>query len=239
MSRDLAWDGGYNIRDLGGLPAAAGSKIRRGAVVRSASPAFLTEAGWAQLWEHGVRTVVDLTDDGESLPEIAARPPGLNSLKMPLNPVHDAEFWGIWGNRLHGTPLYYRPFLDRFPDRTAEVVSAIAQAEPGGVLVHCTAGRDRTGIIALVLLAFAGVAADDIVADHQLSHDRLRPMFDRLGKPDQEPFIDEALAEHGTTKRAVLHSALDAFDAEQHLRAGGCADADLAALRARLLAPPA
>ncbi|MGI8311230.1 tyrosine-protein phosphatase [Saccharopolyspora hattusasensis] len=46
MSRDLQWDGGYNVRDLGGLPAADGRRIRQGAVVRSASPAFLTESGW-------------------------------------------------------------------------------------------------------------------------------------------------------------------------------------------------
>jgi hypothetical protein len=240
MSRDLLWDGGYNVRDLGGLPTAAGHRIRRGAVVRSASLAFLTESGWRQLWEHGVRTVIDLTDDNdEAKPDLAERPAGLTALRLPLDPVDDAEFWGYWGKGLHGTPLYCRPFLDRFPDRTAKVVTAIAQAEPGGVLVHCAAGRDRTGIIAMVLLAFAGVAAADIIADHELSHDRLRPLFSRLGWPDQEPMIDKALAEHGTTRRETLSAALDSFDAADHLRSGGCTADDLAALRARLVAPPA
>ncbi|MBB5156265.1 tyrosine-protein phosphatase [Saccharopolyspora phatthalungensis] len=238
MSRDLLWDGGYNVRDLGELPAAAGRRIRRGAVVRSASPAFLTEAGWAQLWEHGVRTVIDLThDDDRARPDEAMRPAALTTLRLPLDPIEDTEFWGCWGTRLNGTPLYYKPFLYRFPDRTAQVVTAIAHAEPGGVLVHCSAGRDRTGLIALVLLALAGVAADDIIADHELSHERLRPMFTRLGWPDQEPFINAALAEHGTTRRETLSAALDSFDAADHLRSGGCTDDDLAALRERLLVP--
>ncbi|MER7012933.1 tyrosine-protein phosphatase [Saccharopolyspora sp. NPDC000359] len=239
MSRDLRWDGGYNVRDLGGLPTTDGRQVRWGAVVRSASPSFLTEQGWAQLWAHGVRTTIDLTSGGELLAELAPRPAGLVNRQIPLDPVHDTEFWGYWGNGLHGTALYVRPFLDRFPEHTAAVVKAIAHAEPGGVLVHCSAGRDRTGIIALVLLAFAGVAAEEVVADHDLSHARLRPLLARLGRPDHEPAIDEVLARHGTTKREALHAALDGFDPEAHLRAGGCTDADLAALRERLLAPPA
>ncbi|MGW1678656.1 tyrosine-protein phosphatase [Saccharopolyspora sp. NPDC002376] len=239
MSRDLHWDGGYNVRDLGGLPAGDGQQVRRGAVVRSAGLSFLTENGWTRVWEHGVRTVVDLTDEGEERADLAPRPAGLTNLKIPLDPVHDTEFWDYWGKGLQGTPLYLRPFLDRFPERTAKVVKSIAHAEPGGVIVHCAAGRDRTGIIALVLLAFAGVAADEIVADHGLSDERLRPMFERLGRPDQEPVISEVLAERGTTKREVVHAALDGFDVEAHLRAGGCTDADLAVLKERLLAPSA
>lgn len=231
------WEGAYNARDLGGLRTADGREIRWGALVRSASPAFLTEAGWAQLWEHGVRTVIDLTTEGELGPDLAPRPAELRTVRLPLDPTDDVEFWSHWGKGLHGTPLYHRPFLDRFPQLTARVAAAVAHAEPGGVLVHCSAGRDRTGIITLVLLRLAGVAVDDIVAEHLMSHESLRPMFARLGKPDQQPIIEAVLAEHGTTPEEALRRTLAGFDAESHLRSGGLTDDDVTALHDRLVAP--
>lgn len=226
------------MRDLGGLPTVDGRRTRWGAVVRSADLSLLTEAGWAQLWDHGVRTVIDLAGEDEPAADLAPRPEALENLVVPLDPVHDTEFWSYWGTGLHGTPLYVRPFLDRYPAHTAEVAKAIAHARPGGVLVHCRAGRDRTGIVAVLLLAFAGVPAEEIVADYELSSAGLRPLWARLGWPDDAPAITEVLAQHGTTRREALHAALDGFDAEAHLRAGGCTEADLEALRDRLLAPP-
>jgi hypothetical protein len=66
--RHLDWDGCCNVRDLGGLRVAGGRMTRRGAVVRSDSPAGLTPAGWAGLWGHGIRTIVDLRNDEERDP---------------------------------------------------------------------------------------------------------------------------------------------------------------------------
>ena len=92
--------------------------------------------------------------------DLAPRPAGLTTLHLPLDGVEDMEFWKDWHGRPEfGTPLYYRPFLDHFPERTAAVFTAIARAEPGGVAVHCGIGRDRTGLIAILLLALAGAEA--------------------------------------------------------------------------------
>ena len=52
-----------------------------------------------------------------------------------------------------GTPLYYGPFVERFPARIEQVLDAIEQARPGGVLFHCVGGRDRTGLVAIAALA--------------------------------------------------------------------------------------
>ena len=51
-----------------------------------------------------------------------------------------------------GTPLYYAPFVERFPERIEQVLDAIEQAPPGGVLFHCVGGRDRTGMVAIAAL---------------------------------------------------------------------------------------
>lgn len=237
VDRCLDWDGCFNVRDLGGLPTADGRETRWGAVVRSEAPDLLTVDGWSALHAHGIRTIIDLRSDDE-LTRDAERPAGLHIVRRPLDAAEDAEFWDRWATGgQFGTPLYYRPFLDRFPHRIAGVLGAIAQAHPGGVLVHCAVGRDRTGMVTLLLLALVGVAAEDIAADYALSASGLARLFTLLGQQDQGPGIDAYLARAGTSAREVIISTLGSLDVDTYLRAAGLGDADLAALRARLLGP--
>jgi protein-tyrosine phosphatase len=234
--RHLDWDGSWNARDLGGLPAAGGRRTRWGAVVRADAPDRLTSAGWSALEAHGIRTIVDLRNDDERTPDLTPRPAGLATVRLPLDGIEDTTFWDVWAPR--PPPLYYRPFLERFPRRVAGVIAAVAQARPGGVLVHCVGGRDRTGLVALLLLRLVGVGPDDIAADHGLSDDRLRPWYASLGEPDQGAEITELLEREGTSAELVV-SMLASLDVEGGLRAGGLSDDDLAAVRARLLSPAA
>jgi protein-tyrosine phosphatase len=233
--RNLHWDGCHNVRDLGGLRVRGGVRTRWGAIVRADAPDTLTEAGWSALWDHGIRTVIDLREKDEPGPAAALRPAELEIVHLPLDDLNDVEFWDTWGSGLDCTPLYYRAFLERFPDRIAAVLNAVAAARPGGVLINCAAGRDRTGLVVLVLLALAGVDPEDIAADHGLSNIRLKPVFAALGIGDQAAAIDRILARHGTTARTCLLATLAWFDAEPYLRAAGLGAETVAALRARLL----
>ncbi|MEV4748372.1 tyrosine-protein phosphatase [Streptosporangium sp. NPDC049248] len=235
VDRHLDWDGCYNVRDLGGFRTGEGRVTRRGAVVRSDSPDRLTPAGWSALAAYGVRTVVDLRNDEERQAAAEARPIGVDVVHAPLDDLADTEFWEVWGQGLQGTPLYYRPFLDRFPERCAAAVAAVAHARPGGVLIHCAVGRDRTGLITLLLLALAGVAHEEIASDYELSADRLRPLFATLGVADQGPIVREVLLRENTSVRAVVLATLESLDADAYLRAAGLGSGDLAAVRARLL----
>jgi protein-tyrosine phosphatase len=222
INRRLDWEGGVNVRDLGGLRLAAGGVTRRGALVRSGALDGLTAAGWAALHAHGVRTVIDLRNDDERGPDLAPRPPDLTTVRVPFDSIDDRDFWDLWATGPQfGTPLYYEPFLQRFPDRTARVVTAIANAGPGGVLFHCGAGRDRAGLVALLLLALAGVAHDDIADDYTLS-----------AVPADG--TAEYLRGRGTSARAIVLDVLVALDVEAYLRTAGVAVGDLAALRGRL-----
>lgn len=234
--RHLEWDGACNARDLGGLRAADGGVTRWGAVVRSEAPAHLSAAGWAALLAHGVRTVVDLTGFDEREPDAAPRPPELTTVRIPLDDHADVEFWTRWDRSLSCTPLYWDAFLDRFPLKVAEVVTAVARARDGGVLVHCGGGRDRTGLVVAVLLGLLGVFPDDIADDHALSHERLRPLYARHGLPDDFPRIEGLLAERGTTAHDVIRAVL-ARDWDAYLSAAGVTAEDLNRLRERLLLP--
>ena len=235
--RRLNWDGCFNARDLGGIPLAGGGETRRGAVIRADNIDGLTGADWSALQEHGVRTVIDLRNDDERELDSSERPAGIETLHLPLDDIDDSDFWDDW---MHGpqfaTPLYYGAHLERFPERSARVLAAVARAEPGGVLVHCVSGRDRTGQVSMLLLALAGAAPEDIAADYALSALSLRVRYESLGEPDQGPVLDEFLSARGTSARELIVSLAGANGLEATLRRGGLSSADVAALRARLAA---
>jgi protein-tyrosine phosphatase len=243
QTRRLAWEGLLNARDLGGYPAAGGRETRWGAVVRSDSLAALTEAGRAALADYGVRAVVDLR-----LPDELARHP---------NPFATAGDHGIAYTNVSildpaaGYPPEtltlaenYLWTLDRFAGYVAEVMAAIAAAPEGGVLVHCAAGKDRTGLVSALLLGLVGVPAGTIAADYALTAELLRPRDEEwLEHGPGERAEREAVAARFAPTAEVMLEVLEGLDrryggVEGYLLAAGVPPADLARLRERLLAPP-
>jgi hypothetical protein len=114
-------------------------------------------------------------------------------------------------------------------------VAAIARAEPGGVVLHCGGGRDRTGLISLLLLALVRVEPEDIVSDYELSNVRLRALWAARGEPDESSEIEAILARKKTSARALVLEVLSSLDADACLRTAGLPDADVAAIRTRLV----
>jgi protein-tyrosine phosphatase len=221
--RVLVWDGCKNVRDLGGLITSDGRMTRWGAAVRSDTPARLTAAGWSALYAYGIRTIISLRTYGLEENELNITPPqpDLVTVQVAIEDMTDTEFVQQWVNTdLWCTPLYYKDTLQRWPERHAAVISAVAHARPGGVLFHCIRGHDRTGIIALLLLALVGVTPDEIIADYELSPD---------------PERDELLArEHSSVREAIL-STLEGLNIDRYLGMGGVSQDDLTAIRKRLL----
>jgi protein tyrosine/serine phosphatase len=233
--RHLHWEGCFNARDLGGLRTRDGGAIRSGALVRADAADRLSAAGWLALHAHGVRTIIDLRNDDEREPDRAPRPGDLTTLELPLDAIDESEFWEDWySGPQFATPLYYGPHLERFPERSARVLAAIANAPPGGVLVHCVGGRDRTGQIVMLALALAGVGADAIAADYALSAERLPARYAHLRERDQGPELEAYLEARGTSAGRLIAATLAALDLEALLRDGGLTGSELDALRARL-----
>ena len=224
-NRQLNWDGCKNVRDLGGLDACDGRKTRWGALVRSDDPFKLTSKGWEALLAHGIRTIITLSTEGKTEYKIDMQmlPSGVEVVSVAIEDLGDREFLQKWAiTDLWCTPLYYQDALRRWPERHAEVVASFAQAQTGGVLIHCSRGIDRTGIITLLLLTLVGVVAEDIVADYELSSD---------------PERDEILRAHETSSRKVILETIANLNVKTYLLEAGLSPEDLETARERLLEP--
>ncbi|HTE60510.1 MAG TPA: tyrosine-protein phosphatase [Solirubrobacteraceae bacterium] len=232
--RQLDWDGCFNVRDLGGLPTTDGQVTRWGSVVRADALDGLTAAGWAALCEHGVRTVIDLRNEHERGHDAVPRPAGVRTCHVPLDGTQDREFWSVWeSGPQFGTPLYYRPHLDRFP--SAAPPSSPRSPAPSRAESPSIAAAGETARGAMLVLALVGVAPEGIAADYVLSSERLRARYAARGEADQGPLLESFLADRGTTAGELIIATLAGLDVEAHLRDAGLTDQDLAALRRRLV----
>ncbi|WP_245589629.1 tyrosine-protein phosphatase [Amycolatopsis balhimycina] len=180
--------------------------------------------------------VVDLRDADEGEPDHAPRPAGIATVNVPLDPV-GTPFYEHWtGIDNLGSPLYYPAMLVEHPEPIVAAVRAIADAAPGCVVFHCAGGKDRTGLLALVLLALAGAAPEEIIADYLLTYQRMKQRYDELGARDQLAAVTELLATRNTTIEASLASTIASLTMPDYLLGNGLSDAEFAALRARLTA---
>lgn len=186
QDRTVGWAGLVNGRDLGGLATGDGRPIQRLKLVRSASPHTLSPAGWRQLADAGVRTIIDLRHDreiAETPIRDVDRPTSVAHVVVPMEPPGYIGAWSARGDRWKlGTPLYYGEFLATNGGRVVSVLNAVAEAPPGGVLLHCGSGRDRAGLAVAMLLDLLGVDHQTIVDDHWLSYDRPVPIEVEMGK---------------------------------------------------------
>jgi protein-tyrosine phosphatase len=161
IGRRLAWPDCQNTRDLGGLPREGGL-TRMGVLVRSDSIVHLTPAGREAMIAYGVTTVIDLRTAGElvNAPNPCADNAGPVYRHLPL--IDDSMMLGL--GEASGMFERYLWMLDGRPEAFRPIFETVAAAD-GGVVFHCFAGKDRTGLVAAMLLSIAGVPDDAIAAD--------------------------------------------------------------------------
>jgi protein-tyrosine phosphatase len=179
VSRHLPINGAYNIRDLGGYAAASG-RTRWRAVLRADALHRVDAAGVAALVAEGVRTVIDLrlAAELEAAPNPFRTHETVRYMNIPLFEKTTAP--EVKGPDEDVLLELYNLALAQRQDAIRTVLEAIAAAEDGVVMFHCTAGKDRTGIIAALLLGIGGVDSETISEDYSLTYERIAPMLAEL-----------------------------------------------------------
>jgi protein-tyrosine phosphatase len=217
---------------LGGLLGQFGTTIH-GRLFRAPQLDELDEGGWREIEIAGVSTIVDLRNHDEFAPPLNF-PARIVWLNHPIEDPDDAEFMATWGGRL-GSPEYYSENLRRWPRKVAAAVTSIADAGPEGVIFHCAGGRDRTGLIAALILELVGVnrelilddyetgvrEANDYLHAHPLGHERARS--------------DEELERSVRASRKSLSRLLSEMNCESYLTSAGVSSSSIERLRSRML----
>lgn len=238
VERHLDWEGCWNARDLGGLRTIRGPVTCHRAVVRSESLHLVSRTGWLSLQDYGIATIVDLRNPGQAVAERQQPPPGMITVQVPLEEGLDAdpEFKRWKSSGWLGTPLYFRRFIERWPDRCARAVAAVAEAPSGGVIVHCGKGSDRTGLAVMLLLSLVGVLHEEIAADYEMTAERLQSARAAgLGRVDDASVIETVLEREDASARGVLLDILGSVDVRAALKPGGLRERQVQMLHRRLL----
>ncbi len=248
MSRSLAWDGCFNVRDLGGLETASGRRTRHGAVVRADNVRRLSSAGWRTALDHGVRLLVDLRFEDES-PGEPSPPDPVEVVGVSLFGRHDPDLEREFDRRVRDADDVAAVFaagyihtLEQSPERVAAAVAAVADSDhDGGVVIHCVAGKDRTGIVAALLLGVAGVRDELVASDYAESGRNMSLLFDdwiATAASDAELELRRRLvqAPHATMVTVLAWLRDNKGGAAGYLRDAGISGDQLQRLRRRLVA---
>ena len=181
VDRLVPLEGTRNFRDLGGY-MADGGVTRWGVVYRADKLSGLTDEDLAELARRRVRTVCDLRYEREIDLDPSRLPEGATRIPVPVG-ADLADTDKTIEERIRLGELRsvtteevaegYLMMLERRPEQFARVLGLVATTGPDAIVVHCTAGKDRTGVVSALLLGAVGVGGDDIVADYALT-DRYR-----------------------------------------------------------------
>ena len=211
FDRRLGFDGCFNFRDLGGYRTGTGRWVRPERLYRADGPHALSDADAERLRALGLATVIDLRTPGE----VETRGCYLSTLgdvveyHLPMIDVlPDAEELPGWIDP-QVVARQYRVMLDRGEETIAEALAILSDPSAYPAMFHCSAGKDRTGVLAAVLLGLLGVPDDTIVADYSLSATAMHRLVDHYR--NAYPDAGEQLSRIAPAMVAADPEAMSAF----------------------------
>jgi len=227
-----------NCRDVGGYVTADGQRVRRGLLFRSDLP-MLDEEHSGELDVLALRTVIDLREPEERearASTFAGRTPRIVARTFGLGPVVAAD-----PSKASSLDRLYETAIRELGGPIADVVTELCAPGALPALVHCTAGKDRTGIVIALVLSAVGVADENVAGDYALTAENLGQEFFRdlnLNHHNARVDLTSLMGADATLMLRVLGLVRDlAGDARTYLTMHGVANEDLERLRQALLSP--
>lgn len=241
--RSLVLQGAVNVRDLGGLPLADGGVVRPGRLLRSDSLSSLSTTDVASLLgERRLGLIIDLRAPGEV--EVDGRgllaEEDVRFANLPLRGAAETRLDLAAQGEDGDLALHYVGYLEHSAEAVVAAVRLLADHEAPTAVVHCAAGKDRTGVLVAIVLDAVGVPHEEIVADYtataanmHLVAERLAssPSFQRRTGPPVPAWVFAADAD---TMHRFLSHLTEQGGAAAWLLAHGLTPAELAALRTNL-----
>lgn len=237
MTRRILTQGAHNARDAGGYPTQDGQWMRRDWIFRSAALDALTQEDLDQFNQLGIRTVIDLRDKREA--DAAPDRFDENKVRYLRIPIFEDR---LFERDLDNFPTLlgqYQIIMDEHVHQLIAVLQVMAESADRPMLIHCTAGKDRTGLIIALLHAIVGLADDTILADYGASQsilgtqfeDSVRALYARAALPARilgasprhapptylQQTLDTIRSQHGSVSHFLTQSGLDAA-AQERLR---------------------
>lgn len=239
----LRWENCYNVRDLGGYETVDGRRTRFGAFVRADNLSRLTSDGRTALQRYGVRTVIDLRSPFEL--EMDPPPFGESGASHDVRyrnlPLIEQDSMNAQAIATAATnSAMYRAVIHGCAGELVAILRAMVEAPEGCILIHCHAGKDRTGIVAAIVLRVAGVAPECIAEDYAASNDRLRPYYDEVLADISDVHERASTASQYFADPDIMLDLLQYIERkyggiERYLRNAGLKEGEIEALRARLI----
>ncbi|MBA3874627.1 MAG: tyrosine-protein phosphatase [Anaerolineae bacterium] len=169
MNRILSVEGIINVRDLGGFPTEDGYSTRWKVFVRAGDTCKASSEGRQTLHQYGIKTIIDLRDESEveDFPNSWVQTSDMGYVHLPLfgDQLSKSEVWQTTSEKHQYLHEHYTYYLDHCQPQIAAIFGAVIESVPG-VLFHCFMGKDRTGLIAGLLLGVVGVPAEVIADDY-------------------------------------------------------------------------
>lgn len=225
-SRVRVLAGSHNVRDLGGIATTDGRVLREGLVFRSDYPAFADDGTGDAVRSLGLRAVVDLRRGNEAAAESPSwHDHGVTYYRHPL----------VGGDKSSWFARYHS-YLATRPDSVVAAVRHLLDPDNHPVLFHCAAGKDRTGVVAAMLLSALGVSDEEIVADYVLSDEAVAPILARLNEaPLYRRMLAGSTVEEQRPHPEAMRDFLRDLDVEGWLRDHGLTAEELERGREALL----